>query len=190
MWYKSRMGWTRIRSKHVRWAGDDTYYNKVKALLAGADTAEEIIARCEQEARRLGLRVVKKDSSSMKWSKMTTTWYREIRLGSDFDDEPEWARAVIWAHEMVHVYQWRGMGRARFASRYAWRLWRWAIEIQAYRMSVHIRKVLKIRKSWTERYIRDRPYRLKAVYLLGGLRWSHLRNKTRSVLTHELKKAI
>jgi len=182
------MGWTRIRKSHVKLAFNDRYFDKVLKLLDGATTAKEIIDRCEAEAKRLGLKVKKKTSSFFKWSKMTTTYYKEIRLGEDFDDEPEWAQAVTWAHEMVHVYQWRGMGRANFARRYLWRIWRWIIEMQAYRMSIHIRKLLGIKESWTKRYIRDKPYKLKGGYLLGGLRWSHLKKQTRHVLFIELRK--
>lgn len=180
------MGLTRLRSSAIRSANDDHYFNKVLKLIDGAKTPEEIIERCEKEAKRLGLRITTKSSTSLKWSKMTTTFYKEIRLGSDFDDEPAWAQASTWAHEMVHVYQWRGMGRAKFARRYLWRVSRWWIEMQAYRMSIHVRKVLGIDKTMTQRWIREKPYRLKAGYLLGGLRWKDLRNKTRQVLTEEL----
>ena len=184
------MGWTRLKSKDIRRAEYDGYYDKVLDLIKGCKTPKQIIEKCEAEARRLKLQVVKKYSSSMKWSKMTTTFYKEIRLGADFDDEPDWAQAVIWAHEMVHVYQWRGMGRGTFASRYAWRSWRWAIEMQGYRMSLHVRKVLGIKREWNARYIRAMPSILKSGYVLGGLRWSHLRDRTREVLFAELKKKI
>lgn len=182
------MGLTRIRSSAVRSANDDRYFKKVLKLIDGADTPGEIINRCEREAKRMGLKVTTKSSTSLKWSKMTTTFYREIRLGVDFDDEPEWAQAVIWCHEMVHVYQWRGMGRVGFARRYAWRVSRWWIEMQAYRMSIHVRKLLKVNHRMTERYIRAKPSSLRGGYALGGLRWKHLRDKTSSVLFGELEK--
>lgn len=182
------MGLTRIRSKHVALAKSDKYFKRVLTLIKGTKDPKEIIRRCEREVIRLGMKIEKKSSSSMKWSKMTTTYYSKVKLGSDFDDEPLWAQAVIWAHEMVHVYQWRGMGKGRFAFRYAWRLSRWWIEMQGYRMSVHVRKVLKVSKEMTERYIRARPSSLRGSYSLGGIRWKDLREKTRSVLFGELKK--
>ena len=182
------MGLTRIRNSAVRKAFEDRYVDKVLKLIDGANTPAEVINRCEREAKRLGLRVTTKSSSSLKWSKMTTTFYKEIRLGTNFSKTPDWAQAVTWCHEMVHVYQWRGMGRFKFARRYAWRVSRWWIEMQAYRMTIHMRKKFKIDRSWSERYIEAIPYRLKAGYALGGLRWSHLRKQTVHVMTTELDK--
>lgn len=176
----------RIKSKHVKRAMDNQAYDKVKKLLKGANSAEEVIARCTREAKRMGLQIKTKTSTSLKWSKMTTTFYKEIRLGQDFDQEPEWARAVIWAHEMVHVYQWRQMKRARFAARYLRAFWRWAIEIQAYRMSVMVRKRLGIEAVWNDRYIRQLPDRLRGGYALWRIRRSSLHEQTIKALRSEL----
>lgn len=182
------MGLWRIRSKDVHRANDDEYFCKVLKLLKGATTPDEIITRCERETLRLGMRYVNKSSSSMRWSKYTTTWYSQVRLGSNFRDRSRLAQAATWAHEMIHVYQWRGEGRGRFGTRYIGYpgRWRWAYEMQAYRMSIHIRKVLKVTTSSTKRYIRDKHESMRKTYSLGGFRSSDLRNKTREVLYDEL----
>jgi len=176
----------RIRKKWRTRALDNDAFNKVKKLLNGAKTAEDIIERCKAECKRLGYEITTKSSSSMKWSKMTTTYYKEIRLGEDFDEEPDWAQAVTWAHEMVHVYQWRLMGKVTFARRYLSALWRWVIEMQAYRMSIHIFEQLGANKEWVERYIRQKPDHLRGPYAFWRIRKSDLRKYTRIILRTEL----
>lgn len=183
------MGLIRIRPEDVRRAYVNDAFDRVLKLLEGADTAEEISHRCHRDALRLGLIVRHKSSSSLKWSKFTTTFYEEVRLGSDFYEEPAWAQAATWAHELVHVHQWRIVGRAKFGRRYVFSLrWRWMYEMQAYRMSILIRQRLGVSEEMTLRYIRQKPESLRSSYLLMGLRNNHLRDYTRQILTSEMDK--
>ncbi len=184
------MGAFKIRNKDIARQNDDKYLDKVPNQIKGADTPDEIISQCKKEAKRLGLRIVHKSSTFPRLSKFTTTLYKEIRLGTSFRDKPRWVQATIWAHEMVHVYQWRGEKRARFALRYIGfpGRYRWAYEMQAYRMSIHVRKVLKATRSSTNRSIEARPKGMKKGYSLGLLRWRDLRGDTRDVLYDELER--
>jgi len=182
------MGLTRLRGSAIRSANDDRYFSMVLNLICGATTPEEIILRCEDEANRLDMKIMTKASTSLKWSKMTTTFYREIRLSQGYSDKSPWQKAATWCHEMVHVYQWRGMGRTKFASRYAWRTSRWWIEMQAYRMDIYISKMSLAKTTKIQDYIESMPSNLRSGYALGGLRQKDLRDATREVLTGELNK--
>ena len=176
----------KLRKKHVKLAFRNTSYDKVVKLLDGAKTPAEVIDRCEREAKRLGLRVVKKNSTSLKWSKMTTTFYREIRLGTEYDRMPEWAKAALWAHEMVHVYQWRDMGRAKFARRYMWAPTRWAIEMEAYRITIFMRQRFGVERVWNERYIGDLVHVFRSAYGMWRIQAKSLRKNTVEVLSTAL----
>jgi hypothetical protein len=156
-------------------------------LLKGASTAEDIIERCVQEAMRLKLDIRHKRSRSLKWSKFTATYYREIRLGSNFTKLPKWAQATIWAHEMVHVYQWRDVGRSKFGTSYVFNpMKRWEWEMQGYRMSVAIRKRLGISTETNERYIEDKIKSVWKAYVLSALHKPSYEKKTRMALTTAL----
>lgn len=179
----------RLRSSDIRRADSTRAFDKVMKLLEGATTADEIIERCRREAKRLGLRIVTKSSTSLQWSKFTTTFYKEIRLGSEFHKKAKWQQAATWAHEMVHVYQWRLEGRARFGSRYVFRTrYRWAYEVEGYRMSVHIRERLKVPRAWTRAYIFDRPNVLRKSYALHTIRRNDLTKHTIEILGKALGK--
>lgn len=181
------MGLIRIRDKHVRLAMDNDSYDAVKDLLQGSKTPSIIIERCIDEANRLDLRITTKTSTSKTWSKMTTTFYKEIRLGTGFALQPEWAQAMIWAHEMVHGNQWRKMGRATFGTRYLDTRWRWIIEMQAYRMSIHIRERIGIPQAATVTYIQQKPNDLWDAYAFWALNKWDFTKYTREVLSTELK---
>ena len=181
------MGWLEIRDIDVEWAQDNCAYDKVMALIEGAETPEQIIEMCEAECKRLGIEIRHKNSSSLRWSKATTTFYRYVLLGTVFPSLDPWQQASTWCHEMGHVYQWRLDGRARFGSRYVFRTrWRWIYETQCSRISVAIRERLKINRSNTDQYINATPGSFKANYAMGSLRWKDLESKTIKLLCAEL----
>lgn len=85
----------------------------------------------------LKLKLVTKDSTFLRLSKMTTTYFKEIRLGSGWPNYNEYQKANTLVHEAVHARQWRSYGRFRFGTWYLRRpRWRWAIEMQGYRESM------------------------------------------------------
>ncbi len=178
----SNMGWLNIRSRDLKLAMDDRFFNPAVFHDANGKprTAAEIIQWCEAEAVGLGMRGVIKPSSSLKFSKFGTTFYRSILLPSDYADRPLWRNAVLWAHEIQHARQWRGYGRGRFAMNYVLRArYRWAVEMQCYRTSV--RAYLHLGHSPTN-YIERRAKGFMKSYSAGSLRASSVIRHTRSVL--------
>jgi hypothetical protein len=97
------------------------------------DVFERYIPYFEDE---LGLELVIKSSRYTRLSKMTTTYFREIRLGSRWPEYNDFQKASTLVHEAVHARQWRYYGRFRFGTWYLRRpRWRWAIEMHGYRES-------------------------------------------------------
>jgi hypothetical protein len=143
------------------------------------------------DVRALGLRVVKKSSTSMRLSKMSTTYFSELRLGSGYDDRPIHDQAALIAHELYHARQWRHYGRATFATSYVMRpKWRWAIETQAYGESVRAWVAMGATREFVMRYIETRADVLLRDYALGILNKESVRASTSAVLRRAFKIAI
>lgn len=175
------MGLIKLRDKDIRRARSERYRDKALDRRWGAN---DLLERWMQEAKGMGVRVVPKTSFfGMRLSKMSTTYYREIRLGTGYPDKrPEW-KAVTMGHEMLHARQWRGYGRNKFRTRYLfWTRWRWAIEVQAYSESVRILVALGANDETLTEYIASRSDVLWNSYALKGLRRKDVYVYTHSIL--------
>lgn len=150
-------------------AEDNRYLNKVLRLLDGKKTPSEIECSARAALFRLGYKVVQKKVGISKWKYMTTTLRGQVRLAKDFYDYSPEHRAAVFMHELVHAYQWRGEGTVRFALRYLVAPWRWAYEIQAYRVNVHVYKKLGRSTNSINLWIIRRGERLNNGYNLGRL---------------------
>lgn len=131
-------------------------------------SARSIIDYTTKKMQSLGVTLIQKKSSKMQWSTMTTAMYRDVYLGSGWEDKSMAGKAQTLSHELVHLRQWRKYGPIRFALRYIFSSrFRWAMEIQAYRMSVAVRKTLRVRA--TREYINARPEKLRSIYKMKSL---------------------
>ncbi len=177
------MGAIKIRSKDVKLAKDCRHLRLDYDSFKSVEQLREYIDHLVIDG--FGMRIEKKTSRANVMSKFTTTYYKEMRLGIDFDELDEPIQAVVMAHELVHVYQWRHYGRAKFGPKYVMSgRFRWAMEMQAYRESVRWRKLMN--DSKLDQYCKDRWEVLWREYFLWPtLRRDHVRNKTRKILREE-----
>lgn len=176
------MGLIRIRKADVDLALDSRLHDPVLDE-SWKGEPERLKVHYRKEWERYGVKAVYKSTSYGRLSKMTTTYYRKIRLGTGYAKaEPEW-QAVTDAHETVHVRQWRRWGRNRFRTRYLfWTRWRWAIEVQAYAESVRALVALGASESKIRDYITRRPKVLWDNYALKSLRKNDVYSMTIFVL--------
>lgn len=145
--------------------------------------AQDLLEYCLKEIKRLGLRVVEKKKSKLRLSKMSTTYYREVRVAHGFWKRDIPTQAATLAHELVHARQWRKHGRVRFALAYATSpRFRLAVELQAYRESIRAMRAMGYSNKYIESYINRKPFTMKDAYLLHRVRWDALSSLTRCVL--------
>lgn len=146
--------------------------------------ADELMAHYRKVWKKVGVKAVKKSSAFGRLSKMTTTYFKQIRLGTGYDKKSDEWKAATDAHETVHVKQWRRWGRNRFRSRYLfWPRWRWAIEMQGYTESVRALVALGAADELLHEFIQSRPGSLKRNYALGILNQDQMSKETLRILT-------
>ena len=173
----------KIRSIDVSRASNDKYYNDIACEIQPHNEAIDIIKACQDYAKKLGIKIEEKSSNSLKISKMSTTYYKSIRLGSNFSKKSDIDKAKTWAHELCHSLQWRHEGRVKFGSRYILSpRWRWVYEVQAYRISVMVLRKLKLNDSDINDYIKRIPNSLRNNYSLKIIRKKDIENKTIQIL--------
>ena len=176
------MGILRLKNSHIKLALDDNIYRRVHRIIGNTRDPDLLISRCRDHAKQLDISVVTKPKSSLKISKFTTTYYKQIRLASDIDDYTLFSKATLWPHELAHVFQWRVVGRSTFAFRYLRARWRWIFEMQAYRVSIEVMRRLGASQSKINKYIANKPQSLRDGYKLGSIRWKDLKSATERVL--------
>lgn len=184
------MGFMKLRTKDIELARDDRYQDPFIATLAQQRWREmmtadpdDLIERFKREAALLGVGFESKPDAGTKLSRMSTTYYATIRLGTNFEGKDAKNQAITLGHELLHARQWRGFGRSKFRTRYMfWPRWRWAIEMQAYRESIRIMLALGYTRDDCERYAISRVSSMLSSYGLGSLRRDDVAEWTRRVL--------
>lgn len=128
---KKRRIQRRLRKSDIKRARSTRVFNKKLADYPSPQEVEERYRRYFTD--ELKMRIVTKSSNHMRLSKMTTTYYKELRLGANFEDKDDIGQAQIWVHEGGHTKQWRYYGCIKFAYKYAKdSRWRWSIELPCY----------------------------------------------------------
>lgn len=174
------MGWLRLKPSHIRLASNDDLFDR--EVFHHDDgrkrTAEEVIHWCETKARAMGMKIVQKPPSSLKLSKFGSTYYGEIRLPMDYNKRSAWRNAALWAHELIHAWQWRKY--KRFGSKYIFNSrWRWAIEMQCYRVTV---RAWKHFGKNPHKYINDKPEGMRKSYACKAIRKADIEKYTLATL--------
>lgn len=179
------MGWLRLRRKHIDLALSDHHLNK---NLAKLDTPEKMIEHYEKRAKKKGLKVRPKSSFfGPNFQKMTTTYWRQIRLGKNYPTYPPIVQGPLWSHEWVHVEGWGYYGVVRFAAMYLGARKSWALEMQAYRESIRAKKVLGVSSKEIDEFINDMVKSIwKGYPLMRQIRWKDFKKQTLYVLRKEL----
>lgn len=177
------MGLTRLRKKD-RTRALATRHFVSKALSFKRDAAG-LLTFCISFAHHYNVRIVEKRKSRLRISKMATTYYGEIRVPRGFWGRG-WSvarRAALLAHEIVHVLQWRFYGASTFALSYLSARFRWAVEVQAYRFGILIKRMLGYTERTLQAEIRHKATAMRDAYALRGLRWRDVKKYTPAVLS-------
>lgn len=161
-------------------------------------TAQEIVDHAYEVAEDMGLRIVKKNTVFKRWSKLSTTFYSQIRVGVDFDKPVKGGaeallqkQAITLMHELRHARQWRKYGRTGFAKRYLGDpRFGWYCEVACYGESVWTAVSMGARKKWLNKYVHNRDDTLIRSYLLlRPLKRSHVKLYTDNVMEYILEQA-
>jgi hypothetical protein len=124
----------RLRSSDIRLARSGRYHDVALNRKWGG---KELKAYGEKVAKKMGYRIVPKSTTTLRLSKMTTTYYREIRVGTTYPSMSVHWQAALLMHELVHGRQWRHYRPVRFGRKYIFSsTFRWAMEMNGY--SEHI----------------------------------------------------
>ena len=129
---------------------------------------ETMIEHLHAEAASFGVTIVTKIKTSLRSSKVSTAYYKQIRVRHDWNDITHASQATTLAHEMVHVRQWRKYGRLGFGARYVLsQRFRWAMEMQARTEQVIAMQCLGM---GTQEFVDKQAERMLDVYKLGRIR--------------------
>ena len=183
------MGLLSIRQADRDLAANDCFLDL--AIAVGTFTPIELLDHTMTRARSYRVAIVKKPSTSLVLSKFATTLYTQIRVPHGFGDWGTASKAILLAHELVHVRQWRSMRARNFGARYIFSpRFRWSMEMQAYRETVRAQLLM----GWTEtavaNAIEQRADKLFADYSLRTIRRNHVERYTRAVLYAELRSRL
>lgn len=177
------MGILRLRQKDLALAYENRALNE---RLQSFREPEEMLVHYRAQAKQKDIRLVPKSTLlGPQWQALTTTFPNSIRLGKGFDKKSATDKALIMAHEFVHVRQW-DLYR-NFGARYLGPRFGWAMEMQAYRESVRGRFALGFSQKEVERWIERMPDILWRNYLLlRQIQRRELQQATLEVLRSEL----
>lgn len=142
-------------------------------------------------------KLVIKDTKYKRLSKATTTYYKEIRLGSGWEKKNSEQKAYILVHEAVHVRQWDYYGAFKFGRKYIFNArFRWAVEVHGYREGIMWGVVVLKARGHSDKKIReildakiDQTIKtlLGKTYLLTTIRSSDIKKHTRKILEESIE---
>lgn len=176
------MGWPNLKLKrsHINIAYDKS---REDAFLDDNHTPEEVLGHyvelCKGEYR-----LVVKPKRSTRLSKMATTYYRQIRLPSNWAEMEPHRQANLLAHEWRHTKQWRKWGKVRFACRYLMsRRFRAAVEIECYCESARAMKSMGYTQKSIDLFAVRIPNMMVDSYQLRGLARDDFRGHFQNAVT-------
>jgi hypothetical protein len=103
------------------------------------------------------------------WSKFNTTFPKTIYVTKDFDKHQIEIQAVILWHEIVHLREYKEMDPKTFYEHYIFPEGRWALEVQAYRESFRVMRLLGLSESRIRAKMTDQAESLYEGYELGQM---------------------
>lgn len=157
----------RIRSKYERLAASARFHD---AYLDVKHGPESVLWYFESFYKKRKVKLVHKSKGTGRLSRMTTTWGRKVYLGWRYRESSDFVKAIVLAHEAVHVLQQRHYRLSVFGLRYALsKQFRWAMEVQGYAQSLKARKAMG-GKSTLTRYVDQYANSIANSYSLRGLK--------------------
>jgi hypothetical protein len=171
----------RIRDRDIRLARSTRHFPK---FLNRRYEAKDLLEVSTADVKSMGYTIVKKSSSLLRLSKFTTTYLRQIRVGSGWDEYSTGHKAATMTHEGGHGRQWRYYRPARFAFMYlAYPRFRWAMEMQGYSLSIWCYHAMGYDDKAIAGFIDRRAKGMRASYSLRAIHAGDFERRTREVLT-------
>ena len=125
-----------------------------------------------------GVQVVPKATSgSEQWDAFTTAFPKTILVATDWNDLSETARATVLWHELVHLRQYEEHGELLMGLMYVTAEGRWSMEVQAYRESFRVKRVLGESEDLIREGMKRRAASLYNSYELGAMPREYAINK-------------
>ncbi len=158
----------RLRAKDITFARSPEYLDPYLSVSRGARTREKIIQHATAELHELGYKLKKKKGpKGWKAKRMSTTLWRTVWLGVNWDSKSPHEQAATLMHELVHARQYRGI--KRFLPRYvADSRFRFAVETHAYRETCRAYRAMGLSERSIKAYAEDLPNRfIKSYWILG-----------------------
>jgi hypothetical protein len=181
------VGLIKLREEDVTLASSTAFLDKDLADFGKNSGA--MLEDCFAWAKDNGFAIKQKSSHfGGRLSKMSTTYYKEIRVGARWTEFSVPKRAAVLKHEIVHARQWRHYGQGSFATKYIFSArFRWAVEVQAYRESIRVYRTLGAVEKWLREYVKDLvPNSLWKNYALKTLRKDDVYDEARRILSKEI----
>lgn len=127
------MGRRRLRKVDLRRAADDSFAAHLPKLRS--PDPQVVFDEAWHHVELMGFRVLERRT-------IATTLYGAMFLPPEFHTAPLAIRTAWCRHELVHAWEWRVLGRARFAARYAGARGRFSLEMPAFRETFRTRAYL------------------------------------------------
>ncbi len=182
----------RLKKSHLKLARSYKFNNTKLHKYQTAQEALDAYIPWLEKRRKL----VIKSTKHHRLSKATTTYYKEIRLGSGWESKNSEQKAYILVHEAVHVRQWDHYGRLRFGGKYIFDArFRWAVEVQGYREGIMWGVVVLKARGHSDTKVRDilqdkidRCIRslLGKTYALKSIRRSDIKKHSRAIFEESI----
>jgi|JQIA01.1.fsa_nt_gb hypothetical protein len=179
------MGIIRLSSKYRRWMRDESF---LEPLLYELDTPEKMLEYYEDFFHKRRIRMVQKDCTKSKYSRVTTSRNNELQLDCEFPNFSVRKKATLFAHEAVHYRQRDRFGPTKFELQYvADARFRVAMEGSAFRESMSAHRALGASDEWCRKYAERIPSHMKRIYFIPTLDYGNVKKHVISSMLEELE---
>lgn len=137
----------------------------------------EALAEAERLIEERRIRILPKAEGMEAWGKFTTTFPRKIYVATYFDELETPYQAVILWHELVHVRQYDLHTPKYMGLLYLVPEGRWALEVQAYRESFRVMRLLGMSDDAIKKQMLPTAEVLYKQYELGSMPQGYAINK-------------
>lgn len=171
--------WKRkLRRRHIKLAESERFLLSARRVPTNTNAA---LAEARRLMRRLGIRERTKLPTRTKWARMGTMLPWCALWPSDWGRMTNLEKAAMRWHELCHALQWR----AGWFGRYAIAEWRWALEVNGYRMQIRAMRRMGVRSDYLLNVVENVAKRLRKTYRLRFLDSRQVRSETRRILRAE-----
>jgi hypothetical protein len=170
----------RLKRKHLRYARSGKYLLDPDEIPVDPFVGLLATQRIRDE---LGFRARHKILSGVRWSRKATTLpWCALLYPESWDEMPAFAQASLSWHEVGHMRQWRD----RCFRLYIWAKWRWALEVQCFRLQLRAEKRMGLTQDQLEQHAEEIASHMWRAYWLFYLSKKQVRRETLQILLEEI----